>query len=495
MLNHLDALLTHLGTGRWTVLHIIVLGYCLRLRLRYSRKRTVMFGYVALTVLGLVSAWLPLLSLILVARFCCGTLDAFCTYSSYILLMEVMEPKRRTFAAFGINTVWGVTVMLYGGLGYLIRDWRILQTAATLPGLLILPALWVIDESPLWLIVNGRPQEALQVFCKVARWHGVDLPPEAEMKRLVEEQAAEGQNTAPKHSSMGSLLKSVVDDVVILLKTPRLRTITLTIYFIYIVVAMVYYEYSTTLLALAMVGKMAISISFQMIIFFSSELFPTEVRSRGVSTAFMMVSMYPWAPFVIFGSGALLAGAGTFLLPETRGQVLPDTVAHLEARERMFIFANSLEVLVMALEALHEEAKPLGLEVSWHKTKIQVFGGLLDGTVQSVHACSEVIEILESFTYLGSAVHNDGGSRQEDLRRIGIAHGSIAMTCHAHDDAHVPSSTTHAAKGHHLLEKATPLYTDSGHPPDPAPVGMRREDASEKDIDRWCRDVLWEVTI
>ncbi|KAG0726190.1 hypothetical protein GWK47_037100 [Chionoecetes opilio] len=76
------------------------------------------------------------------------------------------------------------------------------------------------------------------------------------------------------------------------------------------------------------------------------------------------------------------------------------------------IFAESLEVLVMALEALVKEAKPLGLEVSWLKTKVQVFGGLQDDTVQSVHACSEDIEILESFTYLGSAVHNDGGSRQ-----------------------------------------------------------------------------------
>ncbi|KAG0727910.1 hypothetical protein GWK47_033618 [Chionoecetes opilio] len=47
------------------------------------------------------------------------------------------------------------------------------------------------------------------------------------------------------------------------------------------------------------------------------------------------------------------------------------------------IFAESLEVLVMALEALHEEPKPLGLEVSWLKTKVQVvfvnnpFSGLL----------------------------------------------------------------------------------------------------------------------
>ena len=87
------------------------------------------------------------------------------------------------------------------------------------------------------------------------------------------------------------------------------------------------------------------------------------------------------------------------------------------------ILSESLEVLVMALEALHEEAKPLGLEVSWAKTKVQVFGGLLDETVRSVHACGEDIDILDSFTYLGSVVHNNGGSRHEVMRRIGLAHG------------------------------------------------------------------------
>ena len=53
---------------------------------------------------------------------------------------------------------------------------------------------------------------------------------------------------------------------------------------------------------------------------------------------------------------------------------------------------------------------PLRPQVSWPKTKIQVFGDLLNETVQSVHACSEDIEILENFTYLGRLVHNDGRS-------------------------------------------------------------------------------------
>ena len=65
------------------------------------------------------------------------------------------------------------------------------------------------------------------------------------------------------------------------------------------------------------------------------------------------------------------------------------------------------------------------LKVSWPKTKTQVFGGWLDETVQSiyVYAYGEDIVISENFTYLGSVVHNDFGSSQEVIRRIGLAHG------------------------------------------------------------------------
>ena len=80
------------------------------------------------------------------------------------------------------------------------------------------------------------------------------------------------------------------------------------------------------------------------------------------------------------------------------------------------IFAESLEVLMMAFEALHEEAKTLGLQVSWPKTKVQMFGGLLGETIHSMYMCSEDTDILDSFKYLGSVVHNNGGSHQEVLQ-------------------------------------------------------------------------------
>ena len=98
-------------------------------------------------------------------------------------------------------------------------------------------------------------------------------------------------------------------------------------------------------------------------------------------------------------------------------------ITDLDFADDAVIFAESLEVLVSALEALHEDAKPLGLQVSWIKTKVQVFGDLLDEAVRSVNVCGENIDIFEKFTYLGSDVHNDGRSTHEVLRRIGMAYG------------------------------------------------------------------------
>lgn len=66
-----------------------------------------------------------------------------------------------------------------------------------------------------------------------------------------------------------------------------------------------------------------------------------------------------------------------------------------------------------ALEALHEEPKPLGLRVSRIEIKVRVSKDLLDEALQSVHVCGKAIDILKNFTYLYSVVQNNGGLNQE----------------------------------------------------------------------------------
>ena len=96
------------------------------------------------------------------------------------------------------------------------------------------------------------------------------------------------------------------------------------------------------------------------------------------------------------------------------------------------IFAESLEVLVMVLEALHEQAKLSGLQVSWPKTKVQVFEGLLGKTVQSIHACGEDIDILVawSITMMGHVNKSYGGLTWSKLLWTCSAQVSgVVITC------------------------------------------------------------------
>ena len=51
------------------------------------------------------------------------------------------------------------------------------------------------------------------------------------------------------------------------------------------------------------------------------------------------------------------------------------------------MFVETLEILLGAPKVLNEESEPLGLRVSWVKTKIQAFIHILDAAVLSVPIC------------------------------------------------------------------------------------------------------------
>jgi len=47
--------------------------------------------------------------------------------------------------------------------------------------------------------------------------------------------------------------------------------------------------------------------------------------------------------------------------------------ADLDYADHVSLLASMLEILVLALEILHEESSQIGLEINWSKTKLQVF--------------------------------------------------------------------------------------------------------------------------
>ena len=95
----------------------------------------------------------------------------------------------------------------------------------------------------------------------------------------------------------------------------------------------------------------------------------------------------------------------------------------LDFADDAVIFAETLDILLGALEVLNEESKSLGLRVSWVKTKIQAFNDILHAAVLSVPVCGEDVKVVERFTYLGSDIHVSAGCESEVNGRLGRAWG------------------------------------------------------------------------
>lgn len=102
-------------------------------------------------------------------------------------------------------------------------------------------------------------------------------------------------------------------------------------------------------LTLVMVSKFSITSAYQVIYLYSSELYPTSLRTRGIGVSSMMgrlgailspfvndiLGLYHWAiPSTIFGLLSLSASLLTCFLPETNHRPLPDTVDDVEAWAR-----------------------------------------------------------------------------------------------------------------------------------------------------------------
>jgi len=85
-----------------------------------------------------------------------------------------------------------------------------------------------------------------------------------------------------------------------------------------------------------------------------------------------------------------------------------------------------LEVLVLALTVMQEEASTFGLQINYSKTKIlQVSTSTSRSTVQ---VADGHVEVVDAFVYLGCLIDSSGGSRREVLRRIGLARSCMNIS-------------------------------------------------------------------
>jgi len=84
-----------------------------------------------------------------------------------------------------------------------------------------------------------------------------------------------------------------------------------------------------------------------------------------------------------------------------------------------------LEVLVLTLTVMQEEASTFGLQINWSKSKILHVPS--SSSTSTVQVADGHVVVVDAFVYLGCLIDSSGGSRGKVLRRIGLARSCMNM--------------------------------------------------------------------
>ncbi|XP_042233844.1 organic cation transporter protein-like, partial [Homarus americanus] len=212
-----------------------------------GRRRSVLLSGALSFVTGMVTALSPTLAFymvmrILVAASCIGY------YSGCLIIcLEICSPKHRSIIGSLYAIPWAVGYMVLPGVAYLVRDWQMLQVALTIPSIFFVIYIWTLPESPRWLVIHGKKEEALKVLTKAASVNGKTLPPEQEMLAAMDRIKQKCLNMKEEPREELGLWRQVVARVqwfVAPIRLPHLRKIALPVFFCWFTCAMVYYGVS-----------------------------------------------------------------------------------------------------------------------------------------------------------------------------------------------------------------------------------------------------------
>ncbi|XP_022216949.2 organic cation transporter protein-like [Drosophila obscura] len=314
--------------------------------------------------------------------------------TAFLLAIELVGPKRRVAAATIITIFYSLGEAFLGFLASQVQHWRWLLRVLYAPAVLQILFLWILPESVRWLLSQGSEERAAAVLRRAARINKRPLPDE----QLDELLATNRQKLSQANESQYPIMKAVrffslrILNCCLCWFTHTLIALGLSLNSVnlggnkytnfmlngfiqipglllpLIIMDRIGRRYSLCAsmllcavcmgasagiaadnyagaLTLFLIGKLAITCSFQILYFFTSEIFPTNVRNSLLSLCSMvgrigsmlapqtplLAKYYLYAPQILFASFALMSGVLTLAFPETADKVLPTTME--EARD------------------------------------------------------------------------------------------------------------------------------------------------------------------
>jgi len=350
---------------------------------RWGRKTPLVLAGTLQMLTGTAASFAPWFSIFLGLRFLQAVATGGMMTIGFVLCMEILSGQMRTTVTTLSHIPFNIGHEMMVGIAYFTRDWRHFQLAISLPSALIITYLWLVPESPRWLLAVGRYEEAMVVLRKAASVNGNPMPADVTLTK-----------TEKQRLEMSEEKKAGILD---LLRTPNMRKKTLAMCFNWMACGLCFYglaQYVSTIggnifvnvalagsfvvpgmlvtlytldkfgrkftliggqflaalccfliiffpeapgksdfprVALASLGILGMGISFPTAYLYSGELFPTVVRNIGVGSGSMSARVGSMvAPFVASLSfyGEMLPPLVFSLMPLAAGLLgllLPET--------------------------------------------------------------------------------------------------------------------------------------------------------------------------
>ncbi|XP_054456452.1 solute carrier family 22 member 7-like [Anoplopoma fimbria] len=198
---------------------------------KYGRKNTLLASYLMAIVFGFASAFANSYILFAVLRFLTGFGLTGISINSIVLSIEWVDTSHRSFIGVIGSLSWSAGNMLLAGFAFLVNDWRTLIMTVTAPLGFAVLTWWWIPESARWLLAHGKVEKAHFYLDKCAKFNKrqkVLSKLKLETLANVEVLEKQDQNYTYLH----------------LIKTPKMRQLTLLTGIVWYGVASTYYGIS-----------------------------------------------------------------------------------------------------------------------------------------------------------------------------------------------------------------------------------------------------------
>nr|WP_050801449.1 sugar porter family MFS transporter [Gluconobacter morbifer] len=136
---------------------------------RFGRRRTVMIAAALFLGGTLVASFAQSVVMLVLARLVLGLAIGAASQIVPIYIAEISPPARRgrLVVGFQLAVVSGITVSFFAG--YFLREssWRIMFGIGMLPALILFIGMAFLPNSPRWLALKNKKEEALSVLRRV----------------------------------------------------------------------------------------------------------------------------------------------------------------------------------------------------------------------------------------------------------------------------------------------------------------------------------------